>query len=68
VCREVDRLEDVNMDRRALGVEDQGWEAEARTPARIYEHPVDEALQPAAFESIELMIVWATWSQRSVRG
>jgi hypothetical protein len=68
MCREVDRLEDVNMDCRALGVEDQGREAEARTPACIYEPPVDVALKPVAFEPIELMIVWATWSQSSVRG
>ena len=68
MCREVDRLEDVNMDCRALGVKDQGREPEARTPARIYEPPVDVALQPAAYEPIELMIVWATWSQSSVRG
>jgi hypothetical protein len=68
MCREVDRLEDVNRDSRAFGGRDECGEAKTGTPTRCYEPSIDVALQPAAFESIKLMIVWATWSQSSVRG
>jgi hypothetical protein len=68
MCWELDRLKDANLDSRALGVENQCREAEARTPARGYQPSIDVTLQPAALESGELMIIWATWCQRSVGG
>jgi hypothetical protein len=68
MCREVDRLEHMNMDSRAIGGEDECGEAKTGTPTRSYEPSIDVALQPAAFEPIKLMIVWAAWSKSSVRG
>ena len=62
MCREVDRLEDVNRDSRAPGGKDECGEAKTGAPNLSYEPSIDVALQPAALESIKLMIVWATWS------
>jgi hypothetical protein len=41
--------------------------AKSGTPASFDEQSVDVALQPAAFEPGELMMVGATWRQGSVR-
>jgi hypothetical protein len=57
MCRQVGRFEDVNMDSWAVGIEDHCGEAEAGTPARIYQPRLDIALQPVAFEPIELMML-----------
>jgi hypothetical protein len=68
MCWEIDRFKDANVDSRTLGLENQCREAEAGTPARGYQPSIDVTLQPAALESGELMIIWATWCQRSVAG
>jgi hypothetical protein len=57
MCRELDRLEDVNRDGQPRRVQDQRRKAEAGTPTCIYQLSVDVALHPAAFERGELMIV-----------
>jgi hypothetical protein len=64
---QVDRLKDVDTDRRASEIEDKGRVAKTGTPASVDEHSVDVAVQPAALESVELMVVRATWRQRAVR-
>jgi hypothetical protein len=67
VGRQVDRLKDVDSDRRAGGVKNQCRVAKTGTPASTDEDSVDVALQPAAFETVELMMVGATWRQSPVR-
>ena len=64
---QVDRLEDLNRDLRALGIQDQRRIAEAGTPTGIDQPPADVAVQPATVEAIELMMVRATRGQGSVR-
>jgi|SoiMethySBSTD1v2_1073268.scaffolds.fasta_scaffold1086895_1 hypothetical protein len=67
VSRQVDRLKDVDIDRRAGGPKNQGRVAKIGAPASVDEHSVDVALQPAAFEPVELMMVGATWREGPVR-
>jgi hypothetical protein len=67
VSRQVDRLKDVDIDRRAGGAKNQGRVAKIGAPASVDEDSVDLALQPAAFEPVELMMVGATWREGSVR-
>jgi hypothetical protein len=67
VSRQVDRLKDVDTDRRAGGINNQCWVAKTGAPASVEEQSVDVALQPAALEPGELMMVGATWRQGPVR-
>ena len=67
VGRQVDLLKDVDTDRRAGGAKNQCRVAKIGAPASVDEHSVDVALQPAAFESVELMMVGATWREGPVR-
>jgi hypothetical protein len=64
---QIDRLEDVDIDSRALGIEDQCRIAEASTPAGIDQRSVDLAPRPVAIEPGELMMVRPTRRQASVR-
>ena len=67
MCREIGRLQDLDMDSLTFRVKDQCWVTEVRTPACIEQPAIDVSLQPAAFESVELMIIWTTWAEGSVR-
>jgi hypothetical protein len=67
VSRQVDRLKDVDTDRRAGGIMNQCRVAKTGTPAGVDEHPVDVALQPPTVEPVELMMVGTTWRQGPVR-
>jgi hypothetical protein len=66
VSRQVDRLKDVDNDRRAGGIKHQCRIAKTGTPASVNERSVDVALQPTAFEPVELIMVGATWGQAPV--
>jgi hypothetical protein len=57
MCRQVGRFEYVDLDGRAVGIEDHCRETETCTPTGFYKPRLDIALEPAAFESTELMIV-----------
>jgi hypothetical protein len=61
------RLEDPDGDRGAIGIEDERRVTETCAPPGINQLPVDVALRPAAIKSVELVVVRATWRQRSVR-
>jgi hypothetical protein len=67
VSWQVDRLKDVDTDRRAGRIKNQCRIAKTGAPASVDKQSVDVALQPAAFEPGELMMVGATWRQASVR-
>ena len=57
------RLKDLDADRRAIGVEDERRVAETGAPTGIDQPPVDVALRPTAFKTVELVMVRAAWSQ-----
>src|SRR5215211_6098181 len=67
VFGEVERLEDVNRYRRTSWIKYQRRIAEVGAPTGVYQPSADVAIQPATFKSVELMMVWATRCQGSVR-
>jgi len=67
MCREIGRLEELDIDSWTFRVKDQCWVTEAGPPACIEQPAIDVSLQPAAFESVELMIIWTTWAEGPVR-
>ncbi len=56
---EVRRLQDLDVDRRAIGVEDQRGVAEGRAPAGLDEPPVHLTGEPAAPEPGDVVVVGA---------
>ena len=63
-----DGLEDVQVDRRVRGREDECRVAEGSSPARFDQRAVDMAADPPPFERLQLMRVWATGCEASVGG
>ena len=63
---QVDRLEDVDGDGGAVGVEGQRRIADAGAPAGVDERSMDVALEPAAGKPVELMVVRPTRGQAAV--
>ena len=57
------RLKNLDADRRVFGVEDERRVAETGAPTGINQLPVDMALRPTAFKTVELVMVRAAWSQ-----
>jgi hypothetical protein len=67
VSWQVDRLKDVDIDRRAGRIKNQCRIAKTGAPASVDKQSVDVVLQPAALKPDERMMVGATWRQASVR-
>src|SRR5919112_3154534 len=67
VSGQIERFEDVDIDSHTAGVKYERRIAEVGAPAGIDERAVDATLQPAAIETIELVMVRAARSKGSVR-
>jgi hypothetical protein len=67
MSRQVDRLEHVDPDGRAVGIKNQCRVSKTGTPTSIDEPTVDVPGQPAAFEPVKLMMVGATRCKSPVR-
>jgi len=66
VRRQVDRLEDVDLDGRTVGIENESRIAESGAPAGVHEPTVHVAPLPPASQTLVLMMIQATRREASV--